>query len=113
MVAHIDESYSETKDLYLELLWQAQRVEDQKLVALIKERLRRRIDPVGAAEPCGNVIPFPAIAAGTISSPVLMKMTPLPSDEPSMWPRRPGRQGAYLFSAYCAVVLLFTFLHNI
>jgi hypothetical protein len=109
MVAHLDESYSETKDLYLELLWQAQRVEDQKLVALIKERLRRRSDPVGVAQPCGNVIPFPVLTTGTVPAPVL-SITP---DEPSMWPRRPGLQGLCLFGAYCAVVLLFTFIHNI
>lgn len=111
MVAHIDESYSETKDLYLELLWQAQRVEDQKLITLIKARLKRGIDHVGAAEPCGNVIPFPALASGSLPAPA--PVMPLTPEEPSMWPRRPGLQGLYLFSGYCAVVLLFTFIHNI
>ena len=109
MVAHIDESYSETKDLYLELLWQAQRVEDQKLVALIKERLKRRIEPIGVVESCGNVIPFPLLATGGLPAPGL----PITMDEPSMWPRRPVLQGLYLFGAYCAAVLLFTFVHNI
>jgi hypothetical protein len=109
MVAPIDESYSETKDLYLEILWQAQRVEDQKLVALIKERLRRRHEKVVAAEKCNKIIPFPVVTSGALAASAM----PLSADEPSMWPRRPGLQGLYLISAYCAVVLLFTFLHNL
>lgn len=107
-MAHIDDSYSETKDLYLEILWHAQRVEDQKLIALIKERLRRKAESLSVSEPCGQIIPFPILATGAVPMPG----NSMPSEESSLWPRRPALQGISLFSAYCAVVLVFIFLQH-
>lgn len=110
MAVPVDETYTETKDLYLEILWQAQRVEDQKLVALIKERLARGTGNNGSAVEChGQIIPFPALATG----PLAVEGLPLAVEEPSLWPRRPALQGVSLFSAYCAAILFFLFLHHI
>jgi hypothetical protein len=109
MATPVDEIYIETRDIYLEILWQAQRVEDQKLVALIKKRLAQGPQRVSAAEPFGKIIPFPLLAAGTTS----MARLPLPKAEPTLWPRRPALQGLSLFSAYCVVVLFFIFLQHI
>ncbi len=108
-MAHNNDTYTETKDLYLEILWQAQRVEDQKLVALIKERLTRRTDNISASEPCGRIIPFPLLTTGALPK----SGFPVPSEESTLWPRRPALQGVSLFSAYCAVVILFVFLQHL
>lgn len=109
MAPPVDETYVETKDIYLEILWQAQRVEDQKLVALIKKRLVQGVDKVSSTEPCGKIIPFPVLASGNLS----MTGLPLPQEEPSLWPRRPALQGLSLFSAYCVVVLFFIFMQHL
>jgi hypothetical protein len=109
MTTPVDETYIETKDIYLEILWQAQRVEDQKLVALIKNRLVQGVDRVSSPEPCGKIIPFPVLATGYLATPGL----PRGQEEPTLWPRRPALQGVSLFSAYCVVVLFFIFLQHI
>ncbi|MDJ0783939.1 MAG: hypothetical protein QNJ22_18355 [Desulfosarcinaceae bacterium] len=108
-MAPIDEAYTETTDIYLEILWQAQRVEDQKLVAMIKERLSRSAVKLHSVEPCGNIIPFPALA----SSGLPVEALPLSQEEPTLWPRRPGLQGLSLFSAYCAMILVFVLLQHV
>jgi hypothetical protein len=109
MATPVDETYIETKDIYLEILWQAQRVEDQKLVALIKKRLAFGTERGSTAGPRGKIIPFPVLATGNLS----MTGLPLPQKETSLWPRRPALQGLSLFSAYCVVVLFFIFLQHI
>ena len=110
MASPVDETYTETKDLYLEILWQAQRVEDQRLVALIKERLRCVAGSKAAAvENCAQIIPFPALATGSLA----VEGLPLAFEEPSLWPRRPTFQGVSIFSAYCATILFFLFLPQI
>ena len=110
MAAPVDETYTETKDLYLEILWQAQRVEDQKLVALIKERLCCGTGGRAATmETCAKIIPFPALPTG----PLAVEGVPLALEEPSLWPRRPALHGVSIFSAYCAAILFFLFLPHI
>lgn len=111
MAAPNDEGYTVTKDLYLEILWQAQRVEDQKLVALIKQRLTRSAEKLSAAEAygCGKIIPFPIAAVG----PLPVGRLSLPQDEPTLWPRRPALQGLTLFSAYCAMVLFYVIAQHL
>lgn len=55
----IMEGFNETNDLYQEMLMSAQRMEDKKLVRLIKQRLECiEASPTGAARKC-KVIMFP------------------------------------------------------
>ena len=109
MAAPVDDGYSETKDLNLEILWQAQRVEDQKLVGLIRERLSRGGENFAPPKRCGQIIPFPLLAAGAVPLAGLS----LPPEEPTLWPRRPGRQGVWLSGLYCAAILLFLLFQNL
>lgn len=54
--------FTETNDVYMQMLWDAKKLEDQRLVRMIRERMKRKATlpvPVEAAEPMGDVIPLP------------------------------------------------------
>ena len=74
--------YNDTTDLYLQILWSAQKIEDRKLIAMIKDRLTHQALPIGEESlPC-EVIPFPGAYR-----------PPLTGDSgPQLWPSRPQFQ---------------------
>jgi hypothetical protein len=93
-MADIKDQYVETTDLYLEMLWQAQRVEDRKLVSLLHQRLlhltsAQHPNPV----PC-RIIPFP----------VLRAMAPATVSDPAFWPVRPATSVLAYLASYCLLI---------
>ena len=88
--------YNDTTDLYRQILWSAQKIEDRKLIAMIKERLTNQALPLGEESlPC-EVIPFPGV------------YHPRPASEsgPQLWPSRPQFQALLLFAGYWSVITL-------
>ena len=52
--------FNETTDLYLQILRDAQFVEDKKLIRMVKERLKQNPCAAdGPSPPVGEIIPFP------------------------------------------------------
>ncbi len=95
-MADIKDQYVETTDLYLEMLWQAQRVEDRKLVGLLHQRLlnltsTKQTNPVAC-----RIIPFPA----------LRTTVPAAAAAPAFWPVRPATSVLAYLASYC--LLLFS-----
>ena len=88
--------YNETRDRYLEILWAAQKVEDQRLVAMIRQRLGDSArDLVYFQNGCA-IFPFPYSAVQT---------APVP-EPATLWPKHPMRQvGSFCFG-YCLLILL-------
>ena len=72
------ETFCPTTDLYLEMLREAQRVEDKKLVRLIRRRLRHMGRPPKRTSAGCEIICFPRF----IYSPV-----PAPLEDLPFWPR--------------------------
>jgi len=61
--------YEETNDLYLQMLWEAQKVDDKRLAKMILRRLTTRRQLSEAREAVsGTVIPFPLKPALCISA---------------------------------------------
>ena len=60
-VIHID--FNETTDVYLQILRDAQFVEDKKLILMVKDRLRNNGHHAGGMLPAGEIIPFPCSAS--------------------------------------------------
>jgi len=92
--------YNETTDIYLQILWTAQKMEDQKLVCIIKERLKAETNALlYTTEGECQVLPFPC----SFATP-----TPIPLREETIaWPRQPLLQTLSIFGCYCSFVLLF------
>ncbi len=89
-----DKEYVETTDLYLQILWEAQKVEDKKLVKMMRKRLMQNTPHILPAGFECEVIPFP----GSI-------MPPVPaSEDPQIWPQNPVFQT--LFVASCCAWLI-------
>jgi hypothetical protein len=87
---HINE-FSETTDLYLEILQEAQQIEDKKLIRIIRQRLMHS-DPNNYQTNDGcEIILFPAHAAAPVN----------PQDTPRFWPK---------FAFAQLGILLFTYL---
>jgi hypothetical protein len=90
------DQYVETTDLYLEMLWQAQRVEDRKLVGLLHQRLLR----LTVSSPCKpvvcRIIPFPAQPG----------KTPCLDTASGFWPANPATNTLAYLASYC--LLIFT-----
>ena len=72
------ETFCQTTDLYLEMLREAQRVEDKKLVRLIRRRLKHMSRPPKFTSTGCEVICFPR----SIYSPM-----PAPIEDRPFWPR--------------------------
>ncbi|MDJ0810825.1 MAG: hypothetical protein QNJ48_11065 [Desulfobacterales bacterium] len=92
------EPFYQTIDLYLEMLRDAQRIEDRKLIRLIRRRLKHvRQAPV--LTPCGcEVIFFPRAAAPC----------PAPIVDLPFWPRRLLRELFVLAAGYALLIVTHT-----
>lgn len=88
--------YDETTDQYLQILRVAQRVEDKKLVELIRSRLKGQANRILMTSSGCEIIMFPHTWAPTL----------LLREERQMWPRQPAAQGLALFGSYCSFILL-------
>jgi hypothetical protein len=92
------ESFCQTTDLYLEMLREAQRVEDKKLVQLIRCRLKHAArPPVLTAAGC-EIICFPRRACGPMPSPI---------EDLPFWPRF----GFGQIAAFAAIYFLLISCH--
>jgi hypothetical protein len=90
------DQYIETTNLYWEMLWKAQRIEDKKLVELIRRRLAEpKGRPFRNASPC-RVIPFHEPAAA---------VAPLPCEATfSFWPKYPLTGTLSFLGAYFMLI---------
>ena len=92
------ESYYQPTDLYLEMLRDAQRIEDRKLIRLIRRRLKHaRQAPV--LTPCGCediFFPRPAVPC------------PPPIEDLPFWPRRLMRELFVLAAGYALLIFTHT-----
>ena len=92
----LKDQYIETTDLYLEMLWQAQRVEDRKLIGMLHQRLMNLTAPQKSAAMMCRIIPFP----------VRRPQAPLADTVPAFWPARPVTGTLAWLATYC--LLTFT-----
>ncbi len=85
--------YNETTDLYLEILREAQKIEDKKLITMIKERLASSgLNSFLSSEGC-EIIPFPC------------KFTPPEQPmESRFWPKMEALQMTLIFFIYLIFV---------
>jgi hypothetical protein len=95
-----NKAYNETTDLYLELLWAAQKVHDQKLVELIKQRLISCAPPetISFKAPA-EIIPFPCSFIPSIPY----------KEEVQLWPRKPLCHALSILGIYFSFLLLYFF----
>ncbi len=82
--------FNETTDLYLEILQEAQRVEDKKLVKIIRKRLRQMRQPVYATPNGCEIIMFPK----------LFNPPYAPLKEPMFWPKQAFAHIAFILAGY-------------
>ena len=82
--------FNETTDLYLELLQEAQEIEDKKLIELIRNRLRQMHQPVYATPDGCQIILFPKLL---IPSCTILK-------ESRFWPKQALAHICIMVSAY-------------
>ena len=85
--------YNETTDLYLEILREAQKIEDKKLIIMIRERLAGSgLNSFLTPEGC-EIIPFPC------------KSTPPAQPlESGFWPKMEALQMTLIFFMYLLLV---------
>ena len=91
--------YSETRDIYLEILHNAQKVEDRKLIKLIGSRLKEFSLAEAALDQGCEIIPFPA--ACSIAPAASPMVTP---ESNTFWPRFGFRH--ILWFSFCYVALI-------
>ena len=91
--------YNETTDLYLDLLQEAQQVEDRKLIRMIRSRLKDLREPATATADGCEVILFPRVAVPNLA-PVV--------EERDFWPKFAHQQIAVIFSTYFILVTAFS-----
>ncbi len=89
------DQYIETTNLYWEMLWKAQRIEDRKLVHLIRRRLQD-IKSRPCPEPC-RIIPFP-VPASIVAAPLLYESAF------SFWPKYPLTGPLSFVAAYFMII---------
>ncbi|MGD9368997.1 MAG: hypothetical protein PVH87_25050 [Desulfobacteraceae bacterium] len=89
-------NFDETTDQYLQILREAQRVEDKKLVEMIRSRLKQKATRILATGSGCEIIMFPRTWAPSM----------LLRQERQLWPRQPVAQGLALCGSYCFSVLL-------
>jgi len=87
--------YVETTDLYLQILWEAQKVEDKKLVKMIRKRLTQNTPQILQAGFECEVIPFPR--------PFVPPVTV--AEEPQIWPQNPVFQTLFVASCYAWLIV--------
>ena len=93
----IRDQYIETTNLYWEMLWKAQRMEDKKLVQLIRRRIKEMARQA-AHQPCAcRIIPFPAVPAPAMPQPRLAAF--------SFWPKYPLIGTLAFLAAYFMLIL--------
>lgn len=86
--------YNETTDLYLDILHEAQKIEDKKLIRMIKDRLVHcDWKPFPASEEC-EIIPFPGSFPPTFQT----------DEECRFWPKLDVLQMLLIFLAYLILV---------
>ncbi|MBL0713250.1 MAG: hypothetical protein JJV98_06070 [Desulfosarcina sp.] len=94
------EPFYQTTDIYLEMLREAQRVEDRKLIRMIRQRLKHaRQAPIFTTGGC-EIIFFPRAE---------MPCHPLIQDLP-FWPQRVVRQLIVLAAGYGLLIFTHTLL---
>ena len=92
------EPFFQTTDLYLEMLRDAQRVEDRKLVRMIRQRLKHARQ-VPVLTPCGcEIIFFPRME---------IPGRP-PIEDLPFWPRRLARELLVLAAGYALLIVSLT-----
>ena len=92
--------FSETTDLYLEILREAQRIEDKKLVRIIQRRLRQVRQPVYATSNGCQIIAFPRLF-----------IPPFPQlKKPQFWPKLAYKQIAIIIAGYLLLLTGHTFM---
>lgn len=90
------DQYIETTNLYWEMLWKAQRIEDKKLVHLIRRRLSDLTSQPHPAPLSCQIIPFPAPVPAA---------TPLARKSPfSFWPKYPLTGALSFLAAYFMII---------
>ena len=95
------ETFCQTTDLYLEMLREAQRVEDKKLVQLIRRRLKHAArPPVWTAAGC-EIICFPRRAYAPM---------PAPIEDLPFWPRFGLGQIVAFAAIYCLLISCHAYL---
>ncbi len=95
------ETFCPTTDLYLEMLREAQRVEDKKLVRLIRDRLRHAgRSPALTSAGC-EIICFPRRVCGPITAPI---------EDLPFWPRFGFGQIAAFAAIYCLLISCHAYL---
>jgi hypothetical protein len=95
------DQYIETTNLYWEMLWKAQKVEDKNLVALIRKRLSALPVKKQTLTVSCRIIPFP------------LQSRPLPQMQDTghlFWPTQPLASALSFMAGYCffTVVCFFT-----
>ena len=92
--------YSETRDVYLEILHDAQKVEDRKLIALIGSRLREFSLAEATLDSGCKIIPFPA-SYSVAADPYQCKVP----EVNTFWPRFGFRHILWLLFCYVVLIL--------
>lgn len=95
------ETFCHATDLYLEMLREAQRVEDKKLVRLIRNRLRNAgRSPALTSAGC-EIICFPRRTCGSMTTPI---------EDLQFWPRFGFGHIATFAAVYCLLISCHAFL---
>jgi hypothetical protein len=100
MPAHV-ETFCQTTDLYLEMLREAQRVEDKKLVALIRRRLKHAARPPVRTPAGCEIICFPRHVYSPMSAPI---------EDLPFWPRFGFGQIAAFATIYFLLISCHSYL---
>lgn len=88
------ESYSETIDLYREILREAQRIEDKRLIQIIQQRLKS----------LGNVSFFTSSGCEVINFPGSMALPIQPLEDRPFWPKFDHIQIGIILIAYLILI---------
>lgn len=93
--------FSETRDIYLEILQEAQKVEDRKLIKLIGSRLKEFNLADATLENGCEIIPFPSSYSAATAQPQLQTL-----ESGTFWPRFGFRHILWLLFCYVALILI-------
>jgi hypothetical protein len=94
-------TFCQTTDLYLEMLREAQRVEDKKLIRLIRRRLKHAARPPVLTSSGCEIICFPRRVYAAI---------PSVNEDLPFWPRLDYGQVAVLAAVYFLLITCHTYL---